>query len=179
MLRTACFILFCLSAVVLKDRTMSWKETRNLKWSDFQGEAQYNTTAAAVTASGITFSYSVRTSDGSIVSFNANVEAHFYPDNSWYIPERCNDYILKHEQLHFDITELFVRIFRSRMSQLKVTQNVKRDLDRIHREVNQELNEMQEAYDTQSDHSRNKESQAKWNAYVAEHLKKFEAFKSK
>ncbi|NRA94179.1 MAG: DUF922 domain-containing protein [Psychroserpens sp.] len=178
MLRTVLLLFCCVITLSPNDEVMEWNASRQLTWEDFRGKPNRQTSAAAVTASGITFSYSVRTSDDVIVSFDANAEAHFYPDNSWYIPERCNDYILKHEQLHFDITELHVRIFRYRMLRLRVTQNVRQELDRLHKQINKELAEMQTAYDEQSDHSRNKDSQAQWNAYVAENLEKFKAFRS-
>lgn len=158
--------------------TIEWNESQKLLWNDFKGKAKTNTDAAAVTASGITFSYSVKKTDGQITSFKTQAYAHFYPKSSWYIASRCNDHILKHEQLHFDITELHVRIFRYRISLLEVSNNVKSQLNALHKEINKELADMQEAYDTQSQNSINKEAQAKWNTYVAENLKTFEAFKS-
>lgn len=158
--------------------TIEWNESYKLSWEDFKGAKEINSDAAAVTASGITFSYSVRKTDERITSFEAQAFAHFYPESSWFIESRCNDHILKHEQLHFDITELHVRIFRYRIAQLKVSQNIKSQLNALHKEINKELEEMQEAYDTQSQNSINKESQSKWNAYVAENLKRFENYKS-
>lgn len=170
-------VLFTNNSVKDTD-TIEWNESKKLSWIDFKGPKDASSDAAAVTASGITFSYSVRKTDGLITSFETQVYAHFYPENSWFIDSRCNDHILKHEQLHFDITELYVRIFRYKISQLKVSQNIKSQLSKIHKDINQELAEMQEAYDTQSQNSINKEEQAKWNTYIAENLKKFKAYKS-
>ena len=84
-----------------------------------------NTDAVAVTASGITFSFSVSQSNAVFVDFNAEVEAHFYPEKSWYLKDKGDDHILAHEQLHFDITELHVRQLRFNISRLKVSQNIK------------------------------------------------------
>jgi len=159
--------------------TIEWTESHKLSWTDFKGDIETNSDAAAVTASGITFSFSVRKTDGRITSFEAQASAHFYPENSWFIKSRCNDHILAHEQLHFDITELHVRIFRYKLAQLEVSQNIKSELQALHKSVNKDLAEMQRKYDTQSEHSINKELQTHWAAYVAENLKKFEAYKSK
>ncbi|MCB0381793.1 MAG: hypothetical protein KDD05_00375 [Psychroserpens sp.] len=158
--------------------TISWKENNKLTWSDFKGQIEVDSDAAAVTASGITFSYSIRKTDNRITGFEAVAQAHFYPENSWFIKDRCNDHILAHEQLHFDITELHVRIFRYRLTKLKVSQTIKEQLSLLHREINDQLSVMQHQYDTQSQNSINKEAQLKWNAYVAVNLKKFEAYKS-
>lgn len=158
--------------------TIVWTEANKLTWDDFQGAKHSESDAAAVTASGITFSYSVRKTDGRITDFDAEVFAHFYPEDSWFIADRCNDHILAHEQLHFDITELHVRIFRYRLARLEVSQNINAELKTTHKAVKEELAEMQHQYDTQSRNSINKEEQAKWAAYVSENLKKFEAYKS-
>ncbi|WP_323788762.1 DUF922 domain-containing protein [Psychroserpens sp.] len=158
--------------------TIAWTEANKLTWSDFKGPKHNESDAAAVTASGITFSYSVSKTNDRITEFDTEVYAHFYPEDSWFIADRCNDHILAHEQLHFDITELYVRIFRYRIAQLNVSQSIKSQLQALHKTVNQELAEMQHQYDTQSQNSINKEEQAKWAAYVTENLKKFEAYKS-
>lgn len=177
---TRFFLIFvvCLTNSVNDAETIQWTESKKLEWIDFKGPKETNSDAAAITASGITFSYSVKSTDDRITSFNATAQAHFYPKSSWFIADRCNDHILAHEQLHFDITELYVRIFRYRLEQLEVSQNIKTQLNELHKTVNQELSEVQHQYDTQSENSINKEEQAKWAAYVAENLEKFEAYKS-
>lgn len=160
------------------DEVMSWSASQKLTWADFQGEAPQSTDAAALTASGITFSYSVKTTNGEITSVTPKVASHFYPKQSWVVKDKASPYILAHEQLHFDITELHVRKLRYRIDQLRITLNVKSDLDSLHEDVKREMSDMQNAYDSQSKNSRNKEEQAKWNSYVAEQLKKYEAYKS-
>ena len=172
-------LFLCLSAFSNESETIPWRETKKLSWTDFKGPIETDSDAAAVTASGITFSYAIKKTDNRITDFEAKVEAHFYTENSWFIKDRCNDHILAHEQLHFDITELYVRIFRYRLEQLQMSQNIKKQLNTLHKEINKELSEMQFLYDTQSQNSINKEEQAKWNTYVTENLKKFEAYKSK
>ena len=177
---TRFFLIFvlCFTSAVNDEDTIQWNESQKLSWTDFKGQKQPDSDAAAITASGITFSYSVKTTDNRITSFDAQAEAHFYPESSWYIEDRCNDHILAHEQLHFDITELYVRIFRYRLAKLQVSQNIKPQLNALHETVNKELADMQYQYDAQSENSINKLEQAKWDAYVVENLKKFVAYKS-
>jgi hypothetical protein len=86
------------------DDTITWDASRKLTWLDFKATPNYESDAVALTASGITFGYSVKTADQGIVDFSATVEAEFYPNKSWYIKEKGDDYILSHEQLHFDIS---------------------------------------------------------------------------
>ena len=111
--------------------SMAWNESRKLTWNDFKANPKPKSNAAALTASGITFGYSVKTSGQRIIDFSVSVEAHFYPDKSWYLKDKGNAHILKHEQLHFDITELYTRKFKEQLERLVVNQNVKEQMKRL------------------------------------------------
>ncbi len=171
-------IIFLIFGNQQDEEVIEWNESRALTWADFKGEPILNTSAVALTASGITFGYSVKTSNGKIVDFSTTVESHFYPNKSWYIKSKSNDYILKHEQLHFDITELYTRKFRKEIQQLKVNQNIRQQLNDLHYAINQELRNTQKRYDEESEHSIVKSEQQRWNMYIAEELKKLDSYKS-
>ena len=169
--------LFCLLFVQTSFNERAWSESYKLSWSDFVGSPNQNSDAAATTASGITFGYNAQETNGQIVSFKASVTAHFYPDKSWVKPELATDHILGHEQLHFDITELHARKLRQLISTLEVSNTVAQQLDNLHLNVNKALSDTQRQYDTDSDFSRNKEGQARWQKFVKEELKKLKAYK--
>nr|WP_321233513.1 DUF922 domain-containing protein [uncultured Psychroserpens sp.] len=158
--------------------TIQWNETKKLSWTDFRGPIEPNSDAVAVTASGITFSFSVKQSNNQFLSFEAQANAHFYPEKSWYVKSKGDDHILAHEQLHFDITELHVRQLRYEISKLKISQNIKTELRRLHEQANINLAKMQNAYDTQSQNSINKEQQSLWSEFVKAELQKFRAYRS-
>ena len=101
-----CFCLLLSSSVQYEERTIAWNASRKLSWADFKAQPDPNSDAVALTASGITFSYSLKTSERNVVDFSTTVKAHFYPEKSWYLTNKASAYILRHEQLHFDITEL-------------------------------------------------------------------------
>lgn len=159
--------------------TITWNEAKKLTWEDFRGPTEPDSDAVAVTASGITFSFSVKQTSDKFVSFNAEVEAHFYPEKSWYVKAKGDDHILAHEQLHFDITELHVRQLRYWISKLQISQNIKQELRHLHQKANEDLAKMQHAYDTQSQNSINKEQQAIWSEFVKTELKKLKDYKSR
>ncbi|TBN04917.1 DUF922 domain-containing protein [Hyunsoonleella flava] len=157
---------------------MSWQEAYRLTWNDFKAKPKYSSSAVATAASGITFGFSIRESDDRVISFTTEVHAHFYPEQSWYKPERADNHVLGHEQLHFDITELFARKFRKRISLLKTTNDVAKRLRAIHRNINKELAEFQNQYDTETDFSRDIEMQLQWELFIKKELKKLDYFKS-
>ncbi|GGW73987.1 hypothetical protein GCM10008085_27710 [Winogradskyella epiphytica] len=156
----------------------SWSEGQKLSWSDFKGNPDPTSDAVALTASGITFGYSLKTSGKRIVDYRTTVEAHFYPNKSWYVKSRGNHHVLRHEQLHFDITELYARQFRQQLTKLVVNQNLKEQMRSLHDSVNKALNETQIRYDKQTNHSMNIEKQKAWELFVAKELKALDQFKS-
>lgn len=164
---------------VKKEPIIAWSEDYKLSWSDFKGKPKYSVNAAAITASGITFGFSIRESNKRIISFSTEVQAHFYPEKSWYKPELSNLHILGHEQLHFDITELYARKFRKRISLLKTSKDVANKLRSLHKTINKELSQMQDRYDNETDFSRNFDAQDQWQIFVNNELKKLQHFKSK
>lgn len=160
------------------EATIPWSETYKLSWDDFQGPPKQDSDAVATTASGITFSYSIKKTSKRIVSFKTQISAHFYPEKSWYKPNHADNHILAHEQFHFNITELHARKFRQRVSELPVTQSLSTVLDHIHQEINTELSALQEKYDAETNFSRNFEQQALWQKYIEGELAKLAKFKS-
>lgn len=156
-----------------------WNENYPLSWSDFKAKPDQNTSAAALTASGISFGFSIGKTGNRITKFTTEVECFFYPYESWFKPQTGDDYILKHEQVHFDITELHARKFRQQISQLKPSQNLKAKLNSMYKAISQASRRMQTAYDDETNHSINKERQAYWEKYVEIELKKLEAYKSR
>ena len=154
-----------------------WSEDYQLQWSDFKGEPQNNTDAIAITASGITFGYSVTQSETEIVEANFTIESHFYPNHSWCLKDRVHSVVLNHERFHFNITELFARKFRKQISETNFSLNIKEEVDAIYKNINNELAKMQKAYDTATNYSINIETQSEWQDSISRELKKYSKFK--
>jgi hypothetical protein len=159
------------------EEPLTWDHSQKLTWEDFKAKSDENSDAIALTASGITFGYSVKTSDKRIVDFSTSVEAHFYPNQSWYVKEKCDNHVLRHEQLHFDITELYARKFKEQLILLVVNRNIKDQMNRLHTTINKALNETQKRYDGESNHSINIEMQKQWEIFIANELKTLDQFK--
>lgn len=172
-------LICCLFCVQDNAPVLSWSASKTLSWEDFKAKPNLNDAAVAITASGITFKFSItKTDKNEVLSFTTNVHAHFYPEQSWYKIEQADSHILGHEQLHFDITELFARKFRYRISQLKLSNNIKSQLKKIHNDINTELSQMQNKYDSETDYSRNFESQTNWGNFISKELEKFSKYQS-
>ncbi len=171
-------ILLLLWTPLQAQETIAWSATDSLVWTNFKSTPNEKMQAVALTASGLTFGYSVKQTNNLIVSFNAEVYAHFYPDKSWVKQDRETSYILGHEQLHFDITELHARMLRKELSELRITNNLKRRVQQIHNRINMDMDKMQNLYDRETNHSINVEAQRRWEKDVTEALKALEAYTS-
>lgn len=143
-----------------------WHPETRLTWGDFRAEPPESRRIAATTASGISYSYNAAGSGGRY-TLDYQVDTYFYPDKSWYHPESCDEVVLSHEQLHFDISELFARKFRKRLEEGVFTGNVKAEVRRIFADINRELSEFQNRYDRETDFSRNRAAQFQWNEAIA------------
>lgn len=152
-----------------KEDVISWTPDVKLSWDNFKGKPT-NEEAAAITASGFTYRFSSH-SMGDKVEIDFTVTTHFYPDKSWCRPALCDSVILSHEQLHFDIAEVFARKMRRRMASTKFTRNVKTEVAQIYDEINMALYAFQNRYDNETNYSRFQEKQFLWNEKIANLLK--------
>ncbi len=152
-----------------EQESIRWEADRKLSWEDFRGTPPESKRVAATTASGISYSYKTTGSPGRY-RLDYEVLAYFYPQQSWYHPDLCDPGVLAHEQLHFDITELYARRMREILARKTFGNNVKAEVRRIFRQLNRELTEFQDRYDRETDFSRNREAQGRWNAGISRKL---------
>ena len=170
--RLACIILYSLISIASsrgQEEVITWHPDILLDWADFQGTPDKNSIVAATTASGISYQFSAHERDG-YYEVEYEVETSFYPMQSWYRPHMCDDLVLSHEQLHFDISEVFARKMRNKIDSTRFTENVKREVRDIYKEIIRELAEFQDRYDRETDFSRNREAQLRWNRQIKELL---------
>lgn len=165
-----CFSLF------QQDSEIIWRNDLALSWDNFNGRPDLNSTAAAVTASGISYNYSVSRVGDRVVGFDAMVISHFYPEKSWCKKDQINAHILRHEQFHFNITELHSRLLRKHLSLLKPNPELISQITTAYKTVNEDLAKFQNKYDEASDYSRDYEAQKKWELLVEEQLEALKDF---
>lgn len=174
----AALLLLCFSFFSSEESTdkIKWNENQKLTWEDFRGPRTKGGSYVASTASGISFSYSHKEVNG-VIDYEYEVACHFYPNESWYDKARASDYILKHEQTHFDISELHARMLRKHISEADFSLNVKQEIRALYEAAEVDRRVMQDKFDSESDHSKNKEMEYRWETFVAQQLIAYERFK--
>lgn len=152
----------------------TWNENHKLKWSDFQAVPVPNSSESAMTASSVEFSYFTR---GNQVSWE--VTAKYFPKLSWSKRSDQSDYILQHEQGHFDITELYARMFRKQLAEnIRSAKDVPK-MSAISREILKDWDKEESAYDKETRHSLDSTRQKEWLTKLQQRLDALKDFASK
>ena len=125
--------------------TIQWNENSQLNFSDFKakpfGSFQGNTYA------GITLDFNQDEKGIHLFLFTI-----FFCKNSFLKDTSIN--LLNHEQLHFDITEIYKRKLLQQLSQKDFSKekNSSTAIQKIYNDVNVELNKEQDLYDKETNH---------------------------
>jgi len=148
--------LFMFFAPSKSGETITWSAERKLVWDDFKGKPDNNNTNAALTSSGIEFGYNYGDK-----GFSYQINCMFEKNKSW--GRLKTDYILAHEQGHFDISEIHARKLNKALKAYRANPStLSKDVQAIYQEIMKEQTEMQSEYDEVTDHSRDKPQQAIW-----------------
>lgn len=154
-----------LSTYTQEEEVIPWTPNHRLQWDDFRATPPAESRIAATTASGISYRFSATETNGNM-KVDCTIETFFYPNESWYQPAVANAVILSHEQLHFDISELFARKMRQRIAAFSFTKKVKAEVKTIYGEILREMRDFQKRYDEETNFSRNEEAQLRWNKKI-------------
>jgi hypothetical protein len=148
-----------------------YNPVRQLTWKDFRGSPDVSSRASAVTASG--FGYKADYQNvGSKTNINISVYCYFNKNNSWVKPGRTTEYILNHEQQHFDISFIAATVFVEKLRAATLTKaNYNTILPTLYKECCSLMNRLQDDYDGQTKNGQLQEMQAKWNTYLRDKIK--------
>lgn len=109
-----------LSFSFVKDNFILWQENKKLKIQDFRADNKDTVKVnrqqflGAISAIRIEYS-SFQRNKNSVPEFS--IKTYFDPNESWMLLK--NDYVLQHEQIHFDLTELYARKMRKSVESLQ------------------------------------------------------------
>jgi len=151
-----------------------WSSSNKLRIDDFKGSAELKPNNAE-TVSFISYSLQYGEFENSV---QLQVFSKFDVEQSYFKQSELDVRILSHEQLHFDITEIFARLFIKRLMESALFKSgLKEQVDSILREVEQDLIEMQNKYDAQVINTA--EAQTLWNDWVKAELVRLNPLESK
>jgi hypothetical protein len=147
-----------------------WTSEQRLSWEDFQCEPKKGTDAVASTSTSLGIAYQMQ--NGKLFF---HITCNFSKIKSWGLMK--TDYILAHEQGHFDITEVFARKLNEALENYEFNKRTfKTDINDIYQSIVKQKEEYQKQYDEESDHSRNRKVQYDWLEKIQKLLDETEPF---
>lgn len=171
-------LIFTFFILLISAQKIYWSENRKLNWNDFKSESNQGKDFMIVAFTNCGFGYSAETTTNPKAPVKIKISVFFDSQKSWKMQDNVTDYILLHEQKHFDIAELFGRKLRK-----KIAESIKNSLDyqtkfpTLYKENLAEYKSFQKKYDEETSHGIDKEKQTFYNNLISEELKKLNNYR--
>ena len=152
-----------------------WSATRPLTMADFVGRPGPSERLAALTSADIKAGAACLD-----FVFTGTVQATFDPNTSWFRqPKLATPALLRHEQVHFDLTEVYARLLRQKLVafQAKVDCNkLQPAFNNFTKTVYAAWDREQNRYDQETNHGLNTVRQDAWDKQTQIRLTQLQAF---
>lgn len=167
-------VFLCFASLASAQDKFSWDENRRLAWDDFQSkDIPVSSKAAATTFCGI--SYLLNSSTKKFTARQVKIESFFVPSKSWAHIDHKTDFVLMHEQSHFDIAELFARRFRKLISDKIMDAKI---LQNYYTRIYDDYKDYQQDYETVTSHGRIREKQLEYTEEINAEIEELADFKT-
>jgi len=143
---------------------IDWSPSNKLTWADFQAEPDKNSSVAALTSTNIKIDFGYANA-----TLQYHIRCRFDKAKSWGRVK--NDYILMHEQAHFDIAEIYARKLNKALKKYTPdAANISKEVNKIYNDMMQEYYDRQDEYDKETNFSINHTKQAEWLKKISDEL---------
>lgn len=162
--------------VPLPPGAIRWSASRPLTVADFKGRPKPTQGHAALTSANINTGATCRSN-----VFAGTAQASFDPASSWVRePATITPALLRHEQLHFDIAEVYARRLRQQLAAIHVNcDQLGTTFDRVSQAAYTAWQQAEDTYDRDTNHGLQHERQAQWETQVRQQLQELAAFAEK
>ncbi len=152
-----------------------WQENKPLTFQQFKGPVDIR--SRFVSSTNTTLDLHIVTQKNNMA---VDVSTYFDPAKSWIKSNATAD-ILKHEQLHFDITEIYARELRKKVKSLErlgYNKNVlQTEIRQAFSSIAASMRNEQIRYDNETNHSTIADMQKRWTDSVAIRLNNLKVYK--
>ncbi len=139
---------------VVQPNWLYWMSGRSLTWEDFWGPVPRNpgNVAAQICLDlGYEFSAAARPEPGGTALLARFTEIRTYNridrHRSWVIPERRRPDVLEHEQIHFDINEVYRRLLQEELDRLAARLEIRaNDVEEAEQRLREEVHRVYQRY---------------------------------
>lgn len=156
-------------------RSYKFSERPKVEWNDFKGYPGLSDKFDAAISSGVGYQYTERIENGKLV-LDFNVYAFFDQASSWSNYKEGVPSLLKHEQYHFHISEVWARMLRKTLMGCYLTKNYEHEIWQHYCVNHAYRTVMQDTYDEETNHSLVVEEQQKWEDKVIQLMRELQGY---
>ena len=157
-------LFYFVSIVAQEDSWILWVSSRKLNWEDFQGQGS-KSEYKAETHWRIYYDFQISLIQKKPFLSDYNVRTEFSRNKSWVKQGGGSQQLLRHEQGHFDLAEIYARKFRARLDSLSFrTPNYQNEIDSLFHLTLTHCDQVQNSYDLETEHGLVLQNQIKWEA---------------
>ncbi|RZL13662.1 MAG: hypothetical protein EOO89_17175 [Pedobacter sp.] len=150
----------------LEGDTIFYASSRPLTWSDFQSKYKRSNKYAALVMPNIAYDQDEKIKDG-IIHVTLTLKTFLAKSDCWLGSSYKDDYMLNHEQRHFDVAKIINEQFRKQLLKANLNpDNYEAVINMQYLDSYRDMNKMQKAYDTETSHGLNRAAQQSWNKRI-------------
>ena len=132
----------------------------------FAGDTDINSSAVAITSSSFAFKAGFKNAGGK-ATLIIKVYCSLDKQMSWMKPAGKNEYILQHEQQHFNISYLGAMEFIQQLKAATFTiDNYNKLIEKLYNQSSKNMEDLQQAYDSETHNGIIKDMQQYWNEKI-------------
>lgn len=163
-MRFALFTILFALPILAAAQDIPWKKDRPLTWADYKAKPDKMSDGGAATYSTISYYVQPLHSDTGY-RFSVTVHCVFMCDKSWVKYRFMTDGMLDHEQLRFDISELYARKLYDALTKVSYSGDWKEEMHQIYDDIKEQWFAANRRYNKQVS-ILDAEKQAAWDKEV-------------
>ena len=102
-----------------------------------------------------------------VIHVTLTLKTFLAKSDCWLGVSYKDDYMLNHEQRHFDVAKIITEQFRQQIHKAKINPDTyEAVINMQYLESYRDMNKMQKAYDTETAHGLNRAAQQSWNKRI-------------
>lgn len=148
------------------ENKIAWHKDNQLVWDDYLGNPILHGRYNAESSLQISYRLGITRKDDD-VKVNFTVKCLFDKESSWVNPANRTNTLLEHEQLHFDIAEVYARRLRKKFTETDFSlKNYRTKSSDIFDNNFKDYQKFQAHYDAETNHGIKQMKQIIWNKKV-------------
>lgn len=146
--------------------TIYYSSKRPLTWSDFKSKIKRSNKYAAMVMPNFGYDQEEKIENG-VIQVSITLQTFLAKSDCWLGSSYKDNYMLNHEQRHFDIAKIVTDQFKTKLLNADLSpENYEALVNMQYLESYRDMNKLQKAYDTETSHGLNNSAQYNWNKRI-------------